>query len=288
VVEPVSSPSLQPILALLGYPVGGNPSQYVTEKAFEEMDFDWRYLTLEVVPADLEDAIRGIRALGFAGGNLADPHKESVIGLLDRVTESARRIGRVNVLLRDGEGLFGDNTEGRAIVELIAKRSPRGLEKTKIVLLGAGKIATAIAVELATLDINHLTVVNRTESRAVELVEQIQSFSEIDISVDRWDGDYRLPEGTDILIQATTVEEDHYEKALALDPESLNELQFVADLTIDPPHTWLLRESESRSIPTIDGVDLLCAQTMLNVKLWTDEQPDVSLLRDAVEEFLGL
>ena len=284
----MSSPSLQPILALLGYPVGGNPSQYVTEKAFEEMDFDWRYLTLEVVPDDLEDAIRGIRALGFAGGNLADPHKESVIGLLDRVTESAKRIGRVNVLLRDEEGLFGDNTEGRAIVELIAKRLPRGLDKTKIVLLGSGKIASAIAVELATLDIDHLTVVNRTESRAIELVEQIQSFAKVDISVDHWDGDYCLPEGTDILIQATTVEEDHYDKALALDPERLNKLQLVADLTIDPPHTWLLREAESRGVTTVDGVDLLCAQTMLNVKLWTDEQPDVALLRDAVEEFLGL
>ena len=93
---------VQPVLVLLGHPIGGNPTQYMMEKALNHHHCDWRYLTVDVCPENLEDAVRGIRGLGFSGGHCDLPHKESVIPLLDRLTERAELIGAVNVIFREG------------------------------------------------------------------------------------------------------------------------------------------------------------------------------------------
>jgi len=62
------------------------------ERAFAEAGLDWRYLTLEVSPEDLGDAVRGFRAMGFRGGNFTIPHKVTVLRYLDALSEAARII----------------------------------------------------------------------------------------------------------------------------------------------------------------------------------------------------
>ena len=141
------SPSVQPILAMLAHPVDANPAQYMIEKAFGYHDLDWRYLTLEVAPEHLADAVRGMRAMGFRGGNAAQPHQQTISALLDRTSETAALIGAVNLILREDDQLVGENTEGRGLVE-----SLRGLTDPagkRFLLLGAGQMAWSAAVELA-------------------------------------------------------------------------------------------------------------------------------------------
>ena len=94
-------------LRLLGQDLAGNPTQYMIEKTFAHHGLDWRYLTLQVAPADLRDAIRGMRALGFRGGNITKPHKVPVVEHLDRLSEAAALIGAVNCIVRDGDQLVG-------------------------------------------------------------------------------------------------------------------------------------------------------------------------------------
>ena len=134
--SPVPSSAVQPLLALLASPVGGNPTQYMFEKAFAFHELDWRYLTFEVEPADLANAVLGLKALGFHGDQCADPHKRAVLPLLDRATETAAAIGVVNLVLRQERELVGENTEGRGIVGTIG--SAMALAGKRVVLLGAG------------------------------------------------------------------------------------------------------------------------------------------------------
>ena len=85
--------------------VAGNPTQYMMEKSFVHHGLDWRYLTLEVSPENLGEAIRGVRALGFRGANITKPHKVPVLEYLDRLTDAAALIGAVNCIVRDGQQL---------------------------------------------------------------------------------------------------------------------------------------------------------------------------------------
>jgi shikimate dehydrogenase len=182
----VTSSLVPSILALLAQPVSGNPTQYMIEKAFAHHDLDWRYLTFEVGGEDLGEAIRGLKALGFYGGHFGDPHKQTVIPLLDRTTETAAAVGAVNIFTLDGGVLVGDNLEGKAVLQAIGRIvAPAG---NRFVLLGAGRLARATAFELAAAGAGEITIVNRTESRASELVSLLAAKCQVPISAVPWQG----------------------------------------------------------------------------------------------------
>src|ERR1041385_8337185 len=81
---------------LIANPAAGNPTHYLVEQAFAQAGLDWRFMTFEVEPPQLGDAMRGIRALGFHGVKIGEPFNESVIEHLDEVSDVARRCGSVN------------------------------------------------------------------------------------------------------------------------------------------------------------------------------------------------
>src|SRR4051812_25232653 len=92
----------QELVGVFGHPVAENPTQAMIEPAFADLGLPWRYLTVEVRPEALADAVRGARAMGWKGFNCTIPHKVAVIPLLDRLSPAAEAIGAVNcVVLRD-------------------------------------------------------------------------------------------------------------------------------------------------------------------------------------------
>jgi hypothetical protein len=101
----------------MGQPVAGNPTQYMMEKAFASAGLDWRYLTFEVPPEKLADAMIGLRALGFKGGNFTIPHKVAVIAHLDELSPAAEAMQAVNCVNRVGDKLIGENTDGKGFLQ---------------------------------------------------------------------------------------------------------------------------------------------------------------------------
>lgn len=131
----------------MGEPIAGNPTQYMLEKAFEAARLDWRFLTFEVPALDFEGALRGARIFGFHGIMLAPPHRSSVIPYLQEIGEAARISGQVNCI-KQNEGRFsGYNTEGRALRQLLEQTG--AVKGLRVTIVGAGRIARAIAAELA-------------------------------------------------------------------------------------------------------------------------------------------
>src|SRR3954453_5408367 len=94
------------LVGVFGYPVAENPTCVMIEAAFAELGLNWRYLTIEVKPDNLPDAIRGMRAMGMCGINLTIPHKVAVMPLLDEIAEDAKLIGAVNTVRREGDRLI--------------------------------------------------------------------------------------------------------------------------------------------------------------------------------------
>jgi len=282
----MSSSAVQPLLALLACPVGGNPTQYMIEKAVAHHDLDWRYLTFEVGADDLGDAVRGLRALGFRGAHCGPPHRQTVLPLLDRTTDTATLIGAVNLISREENALVGENTEGKGVVEAIrAALDPAG--KT-VVLLGAGQIARAVAVELAAAGVAGLSIVNRTDSRAAELVAALSGKFAATVSAVSWLDDYRVPPEAELLINATSIEHGDSDAPLSLVLDSLRPELFVADVTANSADTWLLGEAQRRGCKTIDGLTMFIEQVAIGLRLWTGVDPNRQVLREAAEEFLGL
>src|SRR5260370_14946829 len=140
------STPLQEAVCCIGQPVSGNPTQYMMEKAFAAAGLDWKYLTCEVPPEKLADAMQGLRALGFKGANFTIPHKVAVIPYLDSLSPAAQLMGAVNCINRVGDKLIGENTDGKGFFQSLRELcQPAGMN---VAILDAGGAARAIAVEL--------------------------------------------------------------------------------------------------------------------------------------------
>jgi shikimate dehydrogenase len=277
------SATVQSILALLAYPLAGSPRQYMIEKAFAHHDLDWRYLSFEVPPENLADAVRGLKVLGFRGGHCDTPHKQTILPLLDRTTEIAAAVGAVNVMFRDGEELVGDDTEGKGVLSgLRTILDPAG---KKIVILGAGRIARATAWELAAAKAGAITLVDRLEDHAQEAANMLSGKFEVPVAAMPWQDQYAVHAETEILIHATALLQDDPEALPAIDLDTLRSELLVADVAPDRPHTPLLDAARAKGCKILDGLTMFIEQVAVSFRLWTGIDPNRGVLREAVEEY---
>lgn len=282
----MTHPAIQEIVAVFGQPVAGNPTQYMMEKAFAQLGLDWRYLTLEVAPEVLGDAVRGMRAMGFRGCNLTIPHKVAVIQHLDRTSEAATLMGAVNCVNRVGAELVGDNTDGKGFVQSLKELTdPTG---KNVVILGAGGAARAIAVEIALAGAAAITIVNRGETRGQELATLLNEKVKVPTQFVLWEGDYHVPPESEVVINATSIGLGDAEARVPLAIDSLESDMVVADVVFNPPETRLLREAKTRGCPTLDGLGMLVNQAVIGFHIWTGRNADPLVMREALEEFLGI
>jgi shikimate dehydrogenase len=282
----------QELVGCFGFPVSENPTQAMIEPALRDMDLDWRYLTLEVKPEDLPAAVAGARAFGFQGFNCTIPHKVAVIEHLDGLGKSAELMGAVNcVVNRDGK-LIGENTDGKGFVSSFRDLAdPAG---KSLLLLGAGGAARAIGVEMALAGVKKITLVNRSEERGREL-EKL--FSEklndtvgggLEIKYQNWDGDFAIPEGTDIVVNATSLGLfPDVDARIPLDIDTLTADMVVADVIPNPPTTRLVRDAREKGCQVIDGLGMLVAQGVIGIEYWTGQSPDPAVMRRGLEEVFG-
>ncbi|HEV3003338.1 MAG TPA: shikimate dehydrogenase [Pirellulales bacterium] len=278
--------SLQEICVLFGQPVAGNPTQYMIEKAFAHHGLEWRYLTLEVAPEDLADAVRGMRAMGFRGGNVTKPHKIAVIEWLDRLGDTAALVGAVNCVIREGKELVGENTDGKGFIEsLRGVTDPAG---KRVVLLGAGGAARAIGVELALAAAAAITVVNRTAERGQQLVDLLNTKTSVPSTLAPWEGEYAVPAETEVLVNCTSIGLNDPDARVPVQLAGCAPGLVVADVIASPPDTRFLAEAKAHRATTLDGLGMIVNQGAIGFKLWTGIEPDKTLMREAVEEFLGL
>lgn len=262
----------QELVGLFGEPVAENPTQAMVEAAFRDLGLDWRYLTLEVAPYDLSDAVKGARAFGFRGFHCTIPHKVAVIAHLDRLGRAATKIGAVNTVVRRGDELVGENTDGKGFLRALERRhNPKG---ARVVVLGAGGAARAVAVELRLAGAGELTIVNRSEERGRSLAEAV------DGRFEPWRGDFAVPVGTDVLVNATSL--GLYPNVDERVPVVVHEPVLAADVVPNPPRTRFLREAEAAGCETIDGLEMLVEQGALSVEYWTGRQPDTAVMREAL------
>jgi len=284
----------QELVGCYGFPVAENPTQAMIEPAFRALGLDWRYLTLEVKPDDLPAAVAGARAFGFQGFNCTIPHKVAVIEHLDGLGESARLMGAVNCVVRRDDGrLIGENTDGKGFVSSFRELDdPTG---KSMVLFGAGGAARAIGVEMALAGVKKITIVNRGAERGRELEALLKGdelaaaiAGAIDVTYCDWDGEFEVPEDTDIVVNATSIGLfPDVDARVPVAVDSLTANMVIADVIPNPPETHLVRDARERGCKVIDGLGMLVAQGVIGIEFWTGQSPDPAVMRAGLEEVFG-
>lgn len=279
-------PFLCQLVGSMSKGAAGNPTVAMIEAAFAHHGLHWRYVNMEVEPEELAAAVRGAKAMGFRGFNCSLPHKVNVIPHLDGLGDSAKIMGAVNCVVRRGDQLIGENTDGKGFLKsLQSVIDPRG---KSIVLFGAGGAARAIAVELGIAGAGRITVVNRSQTRGQELVGLLSDKLGLATELVVWRGDYAVPVGTDIVINATSIGLYDPQALLAIDLSSLAPGMVVADVIFDPERTQLLDSAAARGCRTIDGLGMLVNQGILGFGFWTGIEPDAAVMRAALESAMDV
>ncbi len=283
---PIQQNFLPDLVGSMSEGAAGNPTVAMMEAGFADRGLHMRYINMEVTPANLGAAVRGALAMGFRGFNCSLPHKVTVIEHLDRLGESAAIMRAVNcVVIKDGQ-LVGENTDGKGFLKSLATAcDPRG---KAVVLFGAGGAARAIAVELGLAGIAKITVVNRSAIRGTELVDLLRKKLRLDATLVLWEGDYKVPSGTDVVINATSIGLYDADARLNLDVSSLDSGMVVADVIGNPPRTRLIRDAQSRGCKALDGLGMLVNQGIIAVRFWTGVDLGEKVIRAALEKAIGL
>jgi shikimate dehydrogenase len=273
------------LVGVFGQPVAENPTVVMQEAGFKAAGLNWRYLNLEVSPKDLPAAIKGLGAMNFRGINLTIPHKVAVLKYLDEIADDARIIGAVNTIVRKGDKLIGENTDGKGFLKSLredAKVNPKG---KKIVILGAGGAARAIAVELALAGATHIIVVNRSAERAKPLVILLNKKTKAKAVFVPWAKVYEIPADTDVVVNATSI--GLYPKIKEkpkIDFDSISSSMVVCDVIPNPPDTPFLQEARKRGAKTLDGLGMLVYQGAIGFELWTGKKAPVAEMKKALEQ----
>ncbi len=276
------------LVGVFGFPVDENPTVILQEEGFKALGLNWRYLTIEVHPEQLADAICGLRAFNMAGVNLTIPHKVAVIPFLDGLSPEAELMGAVNTVVREGDRLIGHNTDGKGFVRSVREDAgvdPRGKH---IVFLGAGGAARAMSVEMALAGASHITIVNRTPERGQELVRLLTEKTQASAEFAPWWGKYVVPAGADILVNATSL--GLYPNVKSAPLVALGSLRpglLVCDVIPNPPRTAFLRTAEARGARTLDGLGMLVGQGAIAFEMWTGLEAPAAAMRQALEKAFG-
>jgi shikimate dehydrogenase len=261
----------------------GNPTVAMVEAAYRHHGLDWRYINCEVSPEKLGDAVRGARAMGWAGFNCSLPHKVAVIEHLDELGESAAIMRAVNCAVRRGDQYIGENTDGKGfLMSLEGVVDPRG---KRVVMFGAGGAARAIGVELALAGASSITVVNRSAERGTQLVRLINDNTPAKAELIRWPSRYQVHPEAGIVINATSIGlYPNVDERLDLDTDSLQPGMVVADVIANPPRTHLIKDAEARGCTVVDGLGMLVNQGVIGIKYWTGVEVDAAVMRRKLEE----
>jgi len=278
-------------VGLIGDPVSHSVSPQMHNAAFEELKLDYCYIAMQVDKKDLKKALDGIRAENFAGVNVTVPHKEAVIPLLDEVTKLPRLIGAVNTIKNENGKLIGYNTDGTGFIESLKKDANVGPKGKKVVLIGAGGGAKAVAIMLAESGAKSLAITDILSDKASSLSDYVKSHFDIEaLFLPQKSNELKAAvKNCDILINATPVGMHPNENKCPLsDDFEIPKGILACDLIYNPPESKLLKKAKESGAKTLNGIGMLVRQGALAFEIFTENEAPVEVMRNAVLKALNL
>jgi shikimate dehydrogenase len=269
------------LYGVIGDPIEHTLSPALQNAAFQTLNLNCVFLAFPVAPSQVEAAMHGVRSLGIRGLNVTMPHKKAVIPFLDEVDETAQFLESVNTIFNDNGKLRGFSTDGTGAHRALEENGAE-LAGKKLVLLGAGGAAKAIAYALAR-EVDELVLLNRTPQKLAGLAETLnQKFrKKVAVASTAPDDIRQNLQDADILINATNVGMQPQPRLSLVKPEWLTSRLTVMDIVYNPLETQLAKDAKTAGARVVSGVEMLLYQGAASFELWTGKAAPVEVMRKA-------
>ncbi len=270
------------LVGIMGWPVAHTMSPAMQNAAFRALEMNWRYVPLPVRPADIRDALAGLRALGFRGCNLTLPHKETALLFLDELSEGADAIRAVNtVVVREDGALFGENTDAIGFREDLKAHGVEAVGKRALVL-GAGGAARAVVYVLLSQGAE-VCILNRSPERAVRLAKEMSERPGGTVCAGGLERITEKAPWAELIVQTTQVGMWPATDA-SVWPEdvSFRPGQVLYDVIYRPEETSIMKQARAGGAKAFNGLGMLLRQGAEAFRLWTGRTPPLAVMESAV------
>lgn len=274
------------MLGLIGTPVAHSKSPAMYNHCFQKFGLDWAYLAFDIPAERAGEAVAAIRTLHMRGANVTMPCKNAVIPFLDELTPAARAIQAVNTIVNEDGVLVGHNTDGCGYTQNL-RRNGIEVEGKKIVLLGGGGAASAIAIQAALEGAAEIAVFNLRDTFWPRVEQGLKAIAQAapGCAISLRDLEDRAAlkaaiDRCDILSNATRVGMAPYEDQSNITDGSWYRPDLVVtDVVYAPPETKMLREARAAGCKTCDGLGMLLCQGAEAFRLYSGLEMPVEEIR---------
>jgi len=259
-----------PLAGVIGAPIAHTKSPKLHGHWLCQTGVPGHYIPLHIEPSDLKQTLKMLPKMGFVGLNVTVPHKETVMRLVDIVTDRATLIGAANTLIfkRDGK-IQADNTDGYGFIENLTSGAPDwNATAGPALVLGAGGAARAVIAALLEYNTPEIFLTNRTRDRA----ENLKDIFGPKVKIIDWVDAANAVEDAALVVNATSLGmQGKPELRVPLDGLRLETV--VTDLVYAPLKTTLLETAQDIGCRTVDGLGMLIYQAAPGFKHWFGADP---------------
>jgi shikimate dehydrogenase len=277
------------IIGIIGNPIKHSISPQLHNTISRQLGIDIVYVPFNVCEKDLEDAVKGLKSLNVLGFNVTIPHKESIIGCLDEISNEAKLMGSVNTVKNIEGKLYGYNTDARGFIKAFTHETKKSFKDKTVAIIGGGGTARALAVKVALEGVKKIYIINRTLSRAIDIADVVNSNIKNIAEVVRLNSDestFALHRA-DIIVNTTPLGMYPYVDRTPLDNTFLfSKDQIVFDVIYNPPKTRFLSQAQKCGCTIVNGFGMLLFQGVLAYEIWTGVEVSSNLVKQIQNSFL--
>ena len=267
---------------VMGNPVEHTMSPAIHNTLAEELGENLTYVPFRVPEGHVGEAVKGAFALNLLGVNVTVPYKSEVIPFLKEIDPLAETIGAVNTLVRVEEGFMGYNTDMPGLYRAMCDDGV-AMEGEKVLILGAGGVARAVAILAVQKGADRIIIMNRTLEKAQKIAEEVNGLAKGQLASARELGEYAsLPGEGYLAIQATNVVMfPKTEEALIEDAAFYEKIRTGYDLIFNPAETRFMSLVKRSGGRAFSGLKMLLYQGIIAYELWTGAEVDAVLAEKA-------
>ena len=274
------------LIGLIATPIRHSSSPRMHNEAFAKLGLDYAYLAFEVGNEELEDTIKGFRAMKVRGSNVSMPNKTVVHKYLDKLSDAAQMCGAVNTIVNDDGVLTGHITDGIGYMSGL-KDAGIDIIGKKMTIVGAGGAATAIQVQAALDGVKEISIFNRKDEfyeRAQKTVKDINEKTNCKATLYDLDDLDKLKEeiaSSYIFTNATGMGMKPLEGQTYIPDKSfLRKDLIVTDVVYAPAETALLKMAKEVGCKTLNGFPMMLFQGAEAFKCWTGQEMPIEHMKE--------
>ncbi len=249
---------------VIGNPINHSLSPKLQNWWLKENNINATYDKIKLEDHEIKNFIQTIKEQKIAGCNVTVPFKKTVIPFLDKLSPEAEQTQSVNTITFEKGDLVGHNTDIAGFDSAIRKLN-FSVNGKKVLILGAGGVVPSIIFALQNMNVQEITISNRTKEKAENLKVLFNN-----IKILEWGKltDFHM------VINATS---------LGLNNEKIN-LNFLSsgndrlfyDVIYNPQETQFLKMGKQLGYKTENGKTMFVYQALEAFKLWHKIEPKVN------------